>query len=104
MLGYRGAKQGLLDVHLLASKPTGKGSYSDAHVTFVLSNTEKQHIYYQVNGGRLVADYALAPHGWRSSYWLNFPALKDSAETELLHLVEYCRSEGTLDEVPRAND
>ncbi|GAA5167737.1 hypothetical protein [Viridibacterium curvum] len=104
MLGFTGVKSAKLsDLHLIASKPSHQGSYSDAHVTFVLKEgNAKHHIYYQVNNDKLVADYVLAPKGWKSSYWLNFPELREAAEAELLNLVRYCRSEGTLDEIPSA--
>jgi hypothetical protein len=103
MLGYRMAKkERLLDLHIIATKPSHPGNYSDAHVTFVESDQKKQHLYYQVNGGRLVADYVLAPHGWRASYWTHYPMLRDSTEAEVLHFVEYWREEGKLENPPRA--
>ena len=72
MLGYRGAKQGLLDIHLIASKPTRKELLGCARD---LMNTEKQHIYYP---------RSMEAGSWRivlraSRVSSDFPALKDSA-------------------------
>jgi hypothetical protein len=103
MLGYSGVKAATLnDLHLIASKPSQIGNYSDAHVTFVLKGGGSKHIYYQVNNDKLVADYVLAPKGWQASYWNNYPELREAAEAELLNLVRYCRDEGKLDRVPSA--
>lgn len=103
MLGYRLAKkEGLRDLHILATKPSGKGSYSDAHVTFVGADGSSQHVYYQVNNGQLVADYVLAPHGWRATQWIHYPMLKDSTEAEMLNFVGFLRAEGKLEDPPRA--
>lgn len=103
MLGYRMArKEGLRDLHIIATKPSGKGSYSDAHVTFVNDDGRSDHIYYQVNRGELVADYVLAPHGWRASYWSHHPGLRESTEAEVLNFVDFWRDEGRLEDPPRA--
>ena len=103
MLGYRMARrEGLLDLHIIATRPSHQGCYSDAHVTFVDDDNAKQHIYYQMNGGKLVADYALAPHDWRSSYWVSFPGLRDPTEAEVRNFITYWRAEGALENPPRA--
>jgi hypothetical protein len=71
-------------------------------VTFDLRTGDREHVYYQINNGRLVADYVLAVHGWRASYWINFPELRQTTEDEALNFVEFWRDEGRLDNPPRA--
>ncbi|MBL3589376.1 MAG: hypothetical protein JMN24_06220 [gamma proteobacterium endosymbiont of Lamellibrachia anaximandri] len=104
MLFYTAAKPyGLKDLHIIASKPSGKGSYSDAHVTFGFAQY-KERIFYQVNDDKLVADYVLAPKGWQSSFWINFPYLRATTEAEVLRFVAFWRDEGRLENPPRAVD
>lgn len=104
MLGYTGVKpHGLKDLHIIASKPSMIGSYSDAHVTFV-SEGKSKHVYYQLNGGRLDPDYAQSPNSWQSSPWVNYPGLRAMTEAEVENFIEYWRDEGRLDHLPTAAD
>jgi hypothetical protein len=97
MLFYRqSAREGLQDLHIIANRASSTGSYSDIHVTIQPTGGPKHHIFYQVNGGRLVADYVLAPHGWRDSYWINFPHLRDATEAEALAFAEFCAGQADL--------
>ena len=105
MLVYRAQKPaGLSDLHIIASKPSHIGCYSDAHVTFVENGGARHHVYYQVNNGKLVADYVLAPKGWRATFWIKYPSLREETETEVLHFVAFWREEGRLDDPPSAVD
>lgn len=71
MLGYTGVKPlGLKDMHIIASKPSMIGSYSDAHISFVTGAGTK-HVYYQLNNNRLDPDYVQSPNSWQSSPWVN---------------------------------
>lgn len=92
------------DAHIIASDPSLIGNYSDAHITLVAKNNEKHHIYYQVNNDELVANYVLAPNGWRDSAWVFFPNLRKTAEREALNFVRYWRSEGRLTDPPAPVD
>ena len=104
MLGYRGVKpKDLNDLHIIASKPSLIGSYSDAHVSFV-SGGKTKHVYYQLNGDRLDPDYVLSPNSWQSSPWVNYPGLREMTEAEVAHFIAHWRKEGRLDRNPAAAD
>jgi hypothetical protein len=91
ILFYRQARKvGLQDLHIIVNRASSQGCYSDIHVTIEPIGGPKHHIYYQINGGELVADYVLAPQGWRDSYWINFPYLRSPVEAEALAFAKYC--------------
>ena len=101
MLFYRQAPREMLrDLHIIANRASSQGSYSDVHVTIEPIGEPKHHIYYQVNGGKLVADYELAPHGWRATCWIKFPHLRKPVEDEALAFASYCAAQPELSFVP----
>jgi hypothetical protein len=101
MLFYRQAQRaGLQDLHIIANRASSTGCYSDIHITLQSLTGEKHHIFYQINGGELVADYVLAPHGWRDTAWINFPMLRESAEAEALSFARYCAAQKELSYTP----
>ena len=101
ILFYRQARRaGLQDLHIIANRAGSQGCYSDIHITIEPVGGPKHHIFYQVNGGELVADYVLAPHGWRDTCWINFPMLREPAEAEALAFAKYCAAQKELSYTP----
>jgi hypothetical protein len=106
MLWYRRADGvRLKDLHIIANPANRDGYYSDVHITLVVAgNPKSQHIYYQLSGDQLVADYALAPKGWRATIWIDFPELREAAEREALAFAKYCASQPGLKYKPGTVD